>query len=341
ELHASLGDYLGDARRSGRWCVSRPWLQHDLLHCMIGCLSSPPMSAYIRDVHWCLVTSLPEFLNHVTPSGYLVELMRNKTFQDSLFLSSTVTGWPERGSSYPSDLIELWEDHRFASKLSQDLELTQNLCAPTLKFDSIYAEILSKNPNLLSVLTAVALGIPLYKSGEALRLSYSVLRPFIGVRQLLVLPLPAGDSPVDFLLDPRRSGGLWNEQDSAEEMLLQWIVWAKGDGRLHGKFLTLLDRCGPNPKILLGLETLNLSTIGNEIRTEDHLWFHENDLRPTYLLHIINWLRRLPDPPMNIIRVREEQMLSLELCHNVLRRDFESVHGDQDSDEDSGEDSSN
>ncbi|KAJ6602015.1 hypothetical protein DFH09DRAFT_900057 [Mycena vulgaris] len=51
-LHASLRDYLGDARRSGLWCVSLPWLQHDLLHCVIGCLSSPPMSAWTRDFHW-------------------------------------------------------------------------------------------------------------------------------------------------------------------------------------------------------------------------------------------------------------------------------------------------
>ncbi|KAJ6601978.1 hypothetical protein DFH09DRAFT_1126162 [Mycena vulgaris] len=156
---------------------------------------------------------------------------------------------------------------------------------------------------------------------EVLGLSYSILRPFIKVRQLLVLPLPAGDSPVDFLINPHRSGELWNEKDSAEEM---------GDGRLYGKFLTLLDRCGPNPKILMGLGNLNLSELCNEITT-DHLEFHEDDLRPTYLLHILNWLRRLPDPPMNVIRVWEEQMLSIELCHNALRRDFGWDSADEDS----------
>ncbi|KAJ6602027.1 hypothetical protein DFH09DRAFT_900059, partial [Mycena vulgaris] len=51
ELHASLGDYLGDARRPGLWCVSLPWLQYGLLHCTIGCLSSPPMSAWTRCLH--------------------------------------------------------------------------------------------------------------------------------------------------------------------------------------------------------------------------------------------------------------------------------------------------
>ncbi|KAJ6530513.1 hypothetical protein DFH09DRAFT_1370717 [Mycena vulgaris] len=294
------------------------------------------MSAWTRDFHWSLVYKLPQLLNDVTPSEYLLELMRSEAFQESLFLS-VLSCWPERGSSYPSDLLELWEDHRSVSKLVHALELsrhrepTQNRDAPTLRFDSIYADILSKNPDLLSVLTTLALGIHFMDDVlEVLGLSYSILRPFIKVRQLLVLPLPAGDSPVDFLINPHRSGELWNEKDSAEEMVLRWLVVAKGDGRLYGKFLTLLDRCGSNPKILLGLKNLNLSELCNEITT-DHLEFHEDDLRPTYLLHILNWLRRLPDPPMNVIRVWEEQMLSIELCHNALRRDFGWDSADEDS----------
>ncbi|KAJ6478658.1 hypothetical protein DFH09DRAFT_1108255 [Mycena vulgaris] len=260
--------------------------------------------------------------------------MRNETFQDSLFLC-LVSGWPERGSRYPSDLTELWEDHRFVSRLAQDLELypshgepTQNRGAPTLKFDAIYAEILSKNPDLLSVLTAVAIGMYLPHVLEVLGLSFSVLRPFIEVHQLLEFPLPAGDSPVHFLIDPHRSGELWNKQDSAEEMVLRWMVFTRIEGWFYGEFLTLLDRCGPNPKILLGLETLNLSALYNDITT-DPLRFHEYWLHPRHLLHI-----RLPDPPTDIIRVWEEQILSIELCYNALLRD-----SDEDSAEDSDEDS--
>ncbi|KAJ6530483.1 hypothetical protein DFH09DRAFT_1285032 [Mycena vulgaris] len=247
---------------------------------------------------------------------------------------------PFLGLSYPSDLIELWEDHRSVGKLGRDLALTrrhgestQNHGAPTLKFDSIYAQILSKNPNLLSVLTAVALGMHFDYVLEVLGLSFGVLRPFIEVRQLLVLPFPAGDSPVDFLIDSHRSGELWNEQDSAEEMVLRWIVFAKGDDWLYGQFLTLLDRCGANHKILLGLETLNLSALCNEITT-DHLDFHELQLHPKYLLHV-----RLTSPPMNVIRFWEEQMLSIELCYNALRRDLLRGSGDEASGSDSAEDS--
>lgn len=41
-LHASLSDYLGDARRSGPWCISMPWLYFDYLYCTIRLLSLPP-----------------------------------------------------------------------------------------------------------------------------------------------------------------------------------------------------------------------------------------------------------------------------------------------------------
>ncbi|KAJ7478138.1 hypothetical protein FB451DRAFT_1131492 [Mycena latifolia] len=50
-LHASLGDYLEDSRRSGKWCVSTPWLASDYLHCMIRLLSSPPTTLQTRDFH--------------------------------------------------------------------------------------------------------------------------------------------------------------------------------------------------------------------------------------------------------------------------------------------------
>ncbi|KAJ7082303.1 hypothetical protein C8R44DRAFT_652692 [Mycena epipterygia] len=39
--HASLGDYLGDSRRSGPWCISLQWLQDDHLRRLIRLLSAP------------------------------------------------------------------------------------------------------------------------------------------------------------------------------------------------------------------------------------------------------------------------------------------------------------
>ncbi|KAJ7473223.1 hypothetical protein FB451DRAFT_1133768 [Mycena latifolia] len=51
-LHASLSDYLADSRRSGKWCVSTPWLASDYLHCVIRLLSSPRVTLQTREFHW-------------------------------------------------------------------------------------------------------------------------------------------------------------------------------------------------------------------------------------------------------------------------------------------------
>lgn len=50
-LHASLGDYLGDARRSGRWCVSTSWLHSDHLSSLIRLLASPRITVKARFFH--------------------------------------------------------------------------------------------------------------------------------------------------------------------------------------------------------------------------------------------------------------------------------------------------
>ncbi|KAJ7450137.1 hypothetical protein FB451DRAFT_1101950, partial [Mycena latifolia] len=54
-LHASLGDYLEDSRRSGKWCISTPWLASDYLHCVIRLLSSPRVTLWTRDFHKSLI----------------------------------------------------------------------------------------------------------------------------------------------------------------------------------------------------------------------------------------------------------------------------------------------
>ncbi|KAJ6531501.1 hypothetical protein DFH09DRAFT_1044504 [Mycena vulgaris] len=51
-LHASLGDYLSDSRRSGRWCVSSPWLEQECLHRILHLLSTPAQTESQRDFYW-------------------------------------------------------------------------------------------------------------------------------------------------------------------------------------------------------------------------------------------------------------------------------------------------
>ncbi|KAJ6488323.1 hypothetical protein DFH09DRAFT_1003898 [Mycena vulgaris] len=77
-LHASLGDYLSDLRRSGRWCVSSPWLEQECLHSILHLLSTP---AQTQSQH-----ELSKMLSKATPSGAIIDLLRNGNVQNNLFL---------------------------------------------------------------------------------------------------------------------------------------------------------------------------------------------------------------------------------------------------------------
>ncbi|KAJ7915203.1 hypothetical protein B0H13DRAFT_2456825, partial [Mycena leptocephala] len=82
-LHASLCDYLCDAHRSGRWCVSTPQLKLDYLHCIIRMLSSPPQNNATANIYSGVVYGLDKLLGEVPPSEALMTVMRNHHFQES------------------------------------------------------------------------------------------------------------------------------------------------------------------------------------------------------------------------------------------------------------------
>ncbi|KAJ6488755.1 hypothetical protein C8R45DRAFT_992821 [Mycena sanguinolenta] len=94
-LHASFSDHLDDPRRSGPWCVSLPGLRDDLLHCIVRFLCSPPVIYNTQEFCRGLVITLSGLLKDATPSETLFELMRNETFQESLFLSCKLLEWPQ------------------------------------------------------------------------------------------------------------------------------------------------------------------------------------------------------------------------------------------------------
>jgi hypothetical protein len=134
------------------------------------------------------------------------------------------------------DLIQLWEDHRFISSLTWQIGPpplgTSHVTSPTLKFDSIYSEILSHSPELLSVLKTQIISpwslISVFNCG--LPFNYKILQPFLYFRGLLELPFPHGDSPVDFLNDPRRAGNLYSDpQDIADAFMRFQIPRIKQD----------------------------------------------------------------------------------------------------------------
>ncbi|KAJ7925368.1 hypothetical protein B0H13DRAFT_1130586 [Mycena leptocephala] len=94
-LHASFIDYLGDSRRSGRWCVSIHSLHSNYLHSIIRLLSYSPPTHLARRFYCDVVNTLPDVLNKLTPSDDFIKLLRNQQFHDSLFLSGDPLTWPQ------------------------------------------------------------------------------------------------------------------------------------------------------------------------------------------------------------------------------------------------------
>lgn len=96
---------------------------------------------------------------------------------------------------------------------------------PTFKFDSLYSRVFAQHPTLVFVLKSQIFGhLSLAEVVRSLVSNFRVFQPFVEIRELLVIPFPSGDSPLDFLRDPRRAGQFYSHPaDIAEEMMLLWI----------------------------------------------------------------------------------------------------------------------
>ncbi|KAJ7478217.1 hypothetical protein FB451DRAFT_1556981 [Mycena latifolia] len=346
-LHASLPDYLADVRRSGQWCLRIPWLLSDYLSCTLRLLASPRTNDAIRHLHIRCARMLPLLLSQTVPSDTLISLLRNQEVQDSLFLPSPIRHlppWPQRGSHYPSDLIQLWEEHQLIATFIQHKpnykRQSQTLRRPTLKLDSIYAQIFSQHTDLLFILNSqIIVPDPLFSVLKFMGPphDFRVFRPFVEhpeVRELLEVPFsndnrvfghfPDGDSPVDFLRDPHRAGCLYSgPQDVAEEIVLLWLQHAKEClAELNLGFslvwLELLEQCRSSRKILMAMETLNLAQLCDQLSVHPAGTYevHEAAFRA------LDWLSKFPDPPLQAIAFWEKQLAEICRCgtKSPLRR---------------------
>ncbi|KAJ7438421.1 hypothetical protein FB451DRAFT_1192628 [Mycena latifolia] len=289
-LHASVPDYLYDPRRSAGWAS---------------------------------IICLPDILRETTPTAALIALLRDKGFQNNIFLSELANKphWPQRGSPYPSDLIHVWEEHRFLLDLASHLRPSKNSSAPTFKFDSIYREIFTEHRQLLSVMRHIIMAPGRAHHVLAVfgpEVNYRVLRPLLIFRDHIIsLPFPGGDSPIDFLNDQDRAGDLYSDvQDIAQEMVLLWIRRAKKV--LEGDDLWLYP---PSSKILRELESLTLGDLCRQmvIDPEAHEYAHRNFLHPIDLNPVLDWLlvghpTKFPEPSMGAIAFWERQLAEIRGC---------------------------
>jgi hypothetical protein len=117
------------------------------------------------------------------------------------------------------------------------MHLSQDPSKATFKHDTIYTQVFSQNPDLRLIAQWYIVD-PQYYIKDRYRAfdvhmvqfgrTHSIFRPFLNFPELFPLPFPDGDSPLDFLADPRRAGNLYLEpSDIAEDMVLHWITRTK------------------------------------------------------------------------------------------------------------------
>ncbi|KAJ7198310.1 hypothetical protein GGX14DRAFT_545322 [Mycena pura] len=322
--HASFHDFLGDPHRSTGWCMSLPWLKKDFFHSVAHLLSTPlpPLATSLQDIYINAVFWLAQELSAAIPDDYLFGILRDPVLQNNLFLA---TGhiWPKKGSMYPLDIEQLFEDLDFSSTLLiYNMPFSTNQGSPTCQFDPLYREVLATSPDLLLVLSVKTLFRDSYNSsvhgierlfGLTHRLVY---RPLLALRQKLIVPFPEGDSLLDFLLDPERAGALYlDRQVLSLDLLYRCIHGVKHflngkDIFVHWNVLTLITYCPLDPQLLRELESLNISKTC-EIASSNRLLhesFHYYLLDGGGFNRILDWLQKFPEPPSEITQFWEKQL---------------------------------
>ncbi|KAJ6551007.1 hypothetical protein DFH09DRAFT_603728 [Mycena vulgaris] len=231
---------------------------------------------------------------------------------------------PKRGSPYPADLVQLWEDLSTMKNLHHYLSPTEEASSATLRYDSIYTEVFSQNPDLCRIAQSY-IAVPdmeITYHSSFFGLTRAIFRPFLN----FPLPFPAGDSPIDFLADPRRAGKLYCDPGSiAIDMMLRWIKRVKqtlagGLWEPQEFYLEQIRNCGTSGRLLRELETLNLSDLCRQMAIEPdaHAGFHRVTATRKTLCAVLDWLRSFPEHPLSrrVIAFWEKQKSDLLECKN-------------------------
>ncbi|KAJ7779552.1 hypothetical protein B0H14DRAFT_3164231 [Mycena olivaceomarginata] len=339
-LHASFGDYLSDTRRSRWWCISLPCLDEECIYRLLYLFGHKPLQTNAqRDLYEQVIIPfaqlmkvsyhLSNLLINGTPSEALVDLLRNRTVQNYLFLNTQKDAWPKekRGPPYPLDLVQLWDDLRAVTGLCECLHVSKNPSAATFKFDTIYTELFSRHLELRPVLqcqVVASVGSDIYYHLPFFGWTGTVLRPFLKFPELFPLPFPEGDSPLDFLADPQRAGRLYSEPSYiAEELVLRWIGRARrtlagGLDELYPHYLQTIEKCGTSQRLLREFATFDLSDLCRQMAIDvcAHEDFHIFIVQDSALCPVLDWLRSFPDDPLprQVLAFWERQVNAMRLC---------------------------
>ncbi|KAJ7065651.1 hypothetical protein C8F01DRAFT_1126292 [Mycena amicta] len=334
-LHSTFKDFLYDSLRSGDWCISTPSLKTDHVQMLLCVLSSESSSNNKR--HGQLINWLCTHLRNMDGDGNLSEKFSNQSLQKHLF-RYPFGPWPENATGYSRDVRNLFQELHVVSNLGQNMHITpsSSLLVPTLQFDSVYQSILAGSPQLCKVLNALRVWDDL---GEVLRLynlGYEIFQPFIAHRQVLALPFPNGDSPVDFIANQSRAGALCLDHKDIQEEL--WLSYFRGvnmflqgqDFWVKWEQLSFFHPDHLSPAIATELQKLDISQVCSMAAADDqlHREFHEAALQMGGLENILIGLKDA-NVESRIIQCWENQKLRIFQCeeaHHLLPEDFNLLH---------------
>ncbi|KAJ6473467.1 hypothetical protein DFH09DRAFT_1343542 [Mycena vulgaris] len=261
-LHASLEDFLLNPARSSVLCIAVPTLDSAFVRSMIHVLCTVPMPPLLFR---SIATSLLHCIIRVPPTHDLLPILRNVDVQQVHYSSAT-----------SASQIVAW-----------------------LEFNDICADILSRNPDLRSVLNVSVVWPPrptlapvLYLLG----LKWNVLRPLCALRDWFETDLVAGIYS-GALGDPLRS--VFKRQDILRYTALccisriKDILISNDVFEFDHTWLLIVARCEPCDEVLQTLEGVELVLLCERLSRdpEYHAACHDDFLHPACFIGILDWLR--------------------------------------------------
>ncbi|KAJ7132387.1 hypothetical protein C8R44DRAFT_978009 [Mycena epipterygia] len=331
-LHESLRDYFLDPDRSRSWCLWTHVLDSALAHHVVRCLVSPLKEGNFPELinfYYEILCYVLSYRSEILTPNQVFDFLRNQHVEPLWFVdyftftSTLVRKCLKRFPSIPADLSKTLTDSDFIRRFLSDLKPRSERLAshPTCRLDSIYMDIFSANPLLLHVLHIQLIDGPVLLGFNVLALgcTYTVFRPLCVFDGLINGSFPEGESPLDFLSDPRRARNLYEEQRlTAEKVIIRWIRLVKqflaGDDFYRYDLssiylLELLRKCVPSPVLLHEIETFDMAALfplfAENVDGADPTL--REFLGVQYFDAVIDWLHLFPNQPIEAIQFWERQ----------------------------------
>ncbi|KAJ7698845.1 hypothetical protein B0H16DRAFT_1749541 [Mycena metata] len=195
---------------------------------------------------------------------------------------------------------------------------------PQPKLDAIYLHLLSTHPPVLRFLRTVLAWQRILNLKHRVPLAMQVsgvswldLRPACLLRECVKIPFGLNESPVDFLLDPQRAGGLFRDPETlaqeASILIIQYLRAILGAGNrrpakiLNGfrKWAIVITSCRPSLTVFNELKTLDPLLFCKYAHADPKVHFkdHASCDVPSeqHFDAIIGWLQEFEPKPKEVI----------------------------------------